>query len=236
MKTALIAGASGLIGRHCLNLLLAADDRYERVISIGRRALPLEHPRLEQRVVDFDNLEKEQLRLIADDVFCCLGTTIRQAGSEAAFYKVDYTYVVTLAAVLSANFASQFLVVSSLGADADARVFYTRVKGEMEVAVKQTTFRAVHIFQPALLLGARPNPRIGERIVAAVLAVVNPLLVGPLRPYRAIPASTVAQAMLDAARQDGGGVRTYRSDEIAAGVAREAPVQPTRPTSGGRGA
>ncbi len=227
MKTALIAGASGLVGRHCLQLLLAADDRYERVISVGRRALPLQHPRLEQYVLDFDALEKEQLRLIADDVFCCLGTTIRQAGSEAAFYKVDYTYVVTLAAVLSANFASQFLVVSALGADADSRIFYNRVKGEMEAAIKQTKFRAIHVFQPSLLLGARPHPRLGERVAAAVLTVVKPLLVGPLRPYRAIRASTVAQAMLDAARQDGGGVRTYRSDGIAGGVAHEAPVRPT---------
>ncbi|MBC7447099.1 MAG: NAD-dependent epimerase/dehydratase family protein [Hymenobacteraceae bacterium] len=225
MKTALIVGASGLIGQHCLTLLLAADDRYERVISIGRRTLQLAHPRLEQRVVDFDKLEKEQLRLIADDVFCCLGTTIRQAGSEAAFYKVDYSYVVTLAAVLSANFASQFLVMSALGADADSRVFYNRVKGEMEAAVKQTKFRAIHFFQPSLLLGSRPAPRLGERIAAVVLRVVGPLLVGPLRPYRAIRASVVAQAMLDAARQDGGGVRTYRSNEIAAGEAYEAPVR-----------
>ena len=229
MKTALLAGATGLIGSQLLDLLLAADDRYERVISIGRRTLPIQHPRLEQRIVNFDSLETERLRLIADDVFCCLGTTIRQAGSEEAFYRVDYSYVVKLAALLSGNFASQFLVVSALGADADSHIFYNRVKGEMETAVKQTTFRAIHIFQPSLLLGERPNPRFGERVAAAVLAVVGPLLIGPLRPYRAIRAATVAQAMLDAARQDGGGTRTYRSDEIAAGVARE-----TAPGGGGR--
>ena len=222
MKTALLAGATGLIGSQLLDLLLAADDRYERVISIGRRTLPIQHPRLEQRIVNFDSLETERLRLIADDVFCCLGTTIRQAGSEEAFYRVDYSYVVKLAALLSGNFASQFLVVSALGADADSHIFYNRVKGEMETAVKQTTFRAIHIFQPSLLLGERPNPRFGERVAAAVLAVVGPLLIGPLRPDR-------AQAMLDAARQDGGGTRTYRSDEIAAGVARE-----TAPGGGGR--
>ena len=229
-KTALIAGASGLIGRHCLDLLLAADDRYERVISIGRRQLPFTHPRLEQRVVNFDALETEQLRLIADDVYCCLGTTIKQAGSQAAFYAVDYTYVVKLAAVLSTNFASQFLVVSALGADPHSSVFYNRVKGEMEAAVKQTSFRAVYIFQPSLLLGARPNPRFGERVGAVLLRAVSPLLLGPLRPYRAIEAAAVAQAMLDAARQDGGGVRTYKSDEIAAGAARELPVTLTLPT------
>ena len=227
MKTALIAGAGGLVGGHCLDYLLAADDRYERVISIGRRVLPRTHPRLEQRVVDFEALEKEQLRLIADDVFCCLGTTIGQAGSEAAFYRVDYTYVVALAALLSQNFASQFLVVSALGADAHSRVLYNRVKGEMEAAVKQTAFRAIHIFQPSLLLGARPHPRLGERLVAVALTLVRPLLVGKLRPYRAIEARVVAQAMLDAARQDGGGVRTYRSDSIASGSAHETTLPPT---------
>ncbi len=220
-KTALIAGASGLVGRHCLDLLLAADDRYAHVISIGRRTLPLEHPRLEQRVVDFDDFEKERLHLIADDVYCCLGTTIRSAGSEAAFYKVDYTYVVKLAALTAGNFASQLLVVSAMGADVSSRLFYNRVKGEMEEAVKQTAFRAIHLFRPSLLLGDRPNPRFGERFAAAVLAVVRPLLIGPLKPYRPIQAKTVAQAMLDAARQDGGGVRTYTSDVIAAGTAHE---------------
>jgi uncharacterized protein YbjT (DUF2867 family) len=226
-KTALIAGASGLVGRHCLELLLAADDRYAHVISIGRRELPIQHPRLEQRIVDFDHLDKERLSLIADDVYCCLGTTIRQAGSEAAFYKVDYTYVVKLAALLASNFASQLLVVSAMGADDSSRFFYNRVKGEMEEAVKQTPFRAIHLFRPSLLLGNRPRPRLGERLAAVVLAVVKPLLVGPLRPYRPIQAKAVAQAMLDAARQDGGGVRTYTSTVIAAGVAHE----PSGPTS-----
>lgn len=228
-KTALIAGASGLVGRHCLDLLLAADDRYAQVISIGRRTLPLQHPRLQQRVVDFDDLERERLHLIADDVYCCLGTTIRQAGSEAAFYKVDYTYVVKLAALLASNFASQLLVVSALGADARSRIFYNRVKGEMEEAVKQTPFRAIHIFRPSLLLGERPQPRLGERVAAVFMKVIQPLLLGPLRVYRPMTAQAVAQAMLDAARQDGGGVRTYLSDVIAAGKVRELPT----PAKGG---
>lgn len=227
-KTALIAGASGLVGRQCLDLLLAADDRYAQVISIGRRLLPIEHPRLQQRVVDFDDLERERLHLIADDVYCCLGTTIRQAGSQEAFYKVDYTYVVKLAALLAANFASQLLVISALGANAQSRVFYNRVKGEMEEAVKKTPFRAIHLFRPSLLLGERPQPRLGERMASIVMKVLQPLLIGPLRVYRPVTARAVAQAMLDAARQDGGGVRTYSSDVIATGKVRESPT-PTPP-------
>lgn len=231
-KTALIAGASGLVGAECLQLLLADEARYAQVISIGRRRLPLDHPRLVQYVVDFADLEKERLRLIADDVYCCLGTTIRQAGSPEAFYRVDYTYVVTLAALLGSNFASQFLVVSALGADAHSGIFYNRVKGEMEDAVRQTPFRAIHLFRPSLLLGERPTPRLGERIVGGVLWALGPLLVGPLDRYRPVAARAVAEAMLAAARQDGGGFRVHESAAIRRGLISEPATAPTLPRGG----
>ncbi|SHJ13172.1 Uncharacterized conserved protein YbjT, contains NAD(P)-binding and DUF2867 domains [Hymenobacter daecheongensis DSM 21074] len=214
-KTALIAGASGLIGSQLLPLLLASD-RYSKVIAVGRRPVPHVHPKLEQRVLELDCLEEHRLSLIADDVFCCLGTTMRQAGSKTAFYKVDYLYVVKLAAVTAANFAAQFMVVSSMGADSDSRIYYNHVKGEMEKAVRQTPFRAIHIFRPSLLLGERGEKRSGEQFAAVLLRLLNPVLVGPLRKYRAVPAATVARAMLLAAEDDGGGVRVHLSDEIAA--------------------
>ena len=212
-KTALLAGATGLIGSHLLPLLLASE-RYSKVLVVGRRPLPQVHPKLVQIVTDFDQLEEHRLRLIADDVFCCLGTTLRQAGSKQAFYKVDYLYVVQLAALAASNFAAQFMVVSSLGADAESRVYYSRVKGEMEAAVRQTPFRAIHIFRPSLLLGNRAAPRLGERLTAAALALMRPLLLGPLRAYRAVPAATVAVAMLRAAEDDGGGIRVHESTEF----------------------
>jgi uncharacterized protein YbjT (DUF2867 family) len=185
---------------------------------VGRRPLPLVHPKLEQRVVDFDQLETHRLGLIADDVYCCLGTTIREAGSKDAFYKVDYLYVVKLAALTAANFAAQFMVVSALGADTASRFYYNRVKGDMEEAVKQAPFRAIHIFRPSLLLGNRSKQRLGEKIGAVLLGVLNPVLIGPLRNYRAVPAKAVAQAMLNAACQEGGGVRVFLSDEIQRGI------------------
>ncbi|TGE14323.1 NAD-dependent epimerase/dehydratase family protein [Hymenobacter elongatus] len=215
-KTALIAGASGLIGSQLLPLLLASD-RYAKVIAVGRRPVPMVHPKLEQRVLDMDQLEQHRLSLIADDVFCCLGTTMRQAGSKEAFYKVDYLYVVKLAALTAANFAAQFMVVSSMGADAGSRMYYNRVKGEMEQAVRQTPFRAIHFFRPSLLLGERTEKRAGEQAGTVLLRVLNPLLVGPLRKYRPVAAATVARAMLRAAEDDGGGIRVQLSDEIAAG-------------------
>jgi uncharacterized protein YbjT (DUF2867 family) len=214
-KTALLAGATGLIGSQLLPLLLESE-RYSKVIVVGRRPLPLLHPKLTQVVTELDKLAEVRLKLIADDVFCCLGTTMRQAGSKEAFYKVDYLYVVTLAALAGANFAAQFMVVSSLGANADSSIYYSRVKGEMEAAVRQTPFRAIHIFRPSLLLGERATPRVGERFGASLLKLFRPLLRGPLRAYRPVPAATVALAMLRAAEEDGGGIRIHSAAEIAA--------------------
>lgn len=209
-KTALLAGATGLIGSHLLPLLLASE-RYSKVLVVGRRPLALNHPKLVQVVAELDRLDEHGPRLIADDVFCCLGTTLRQAGSKEAFYRVDFTYVVALATLAARNFAAQFMVVSSLGAEAQSRVYYSRVKGEMEDAVRQTPLRAIHIFRPSLLLGERATPRLGERVAAALLALARPLLLGPLRQYRAVPATAVAAAMLRAAEDDGGGVRVHEA-------------------------
>lgn len=212
-KTALIAGASGLVGSYCLRLLLQSE-RYAKVTAIGRQALPMQHPKLQQLIVDFDRLENYRQSLIADDIYCCLGTTIRQAGSKAQFTRVDLTYVKKLAAITSANFASQFLVVSSLGADPKASIFYSRVKGQMEEAVKPMSFLAVHIFQPSLLLGHRPEKRFGEQVAQVVLPRLSFMLRGPLKKYRPVEAEMVARAMLYAAMQDGAGVCVHTSDKI----------------------
>lgn len=212
-KVALLAGASGLVGTHCLHLLLQSN-RYRKVISIGRRELPIQHPKLQQLVVDFNHLEKHRDSLTADDVYCCLGTTIKKAGSKEKFRQVDYAYVVNLAKHTSGNFAAQFLVVSALGARAESRIFYNQVKGEMEQAVKIMPFTAVHIFQPSLLLGERQEHRFGEQAAAIFMKVFGFLFTGPLRKYRAIKASTVAKAMLEAAKQDGGGVLVHPSEQM----------------------
>lgn len=222
-KTALLAGATGLIGSHLLPLLLASE-RYSKVIVVGRKAVPVVHPKLTQVVTDLDKLDALRLQLIADDVYCCLGTTMKQAGSKDAFYKVDYLYVVTLAALTASNFASQFMVVSSLGADAKSAVYYSKVKGEMEAAVQQLPFRAIHIFRPSLLLGERAQPRLGERISAVLMGAMKPLMRGPLQKYRPVTGATVAAAMLRGAAEDGGGICVHLSDEIAAGEGASAKV------------
>ena len=213
-RNALIAGASGLVGGHCLQLLLKSD-RYSQVISIGRRDLPLIHPKLDQKVIDFNNLKKYASEFAADDVFCCLGTTIKKAGSKENFYKVDYTYVVELAKLAASKNASQFLVVSAMGADASSMIYYNKVKGEMERDVQQQDFRAVHIFRPSLLLGDREEERTGEELASKIMKPLSGLMIGPLRKYKPIEAEDVAKAMLHAADLRSSGVHVYPSDEIA---------------------
>lgn len=213
-RSALIVGASGLVGRHLLRLLLA-DDTYSRVTVLTRKSLGFQHPKFLEWVVNFDELEQHQHLLKGEDIFCCLGTTIKAAGSQGAFRKVDFTYVVQTAAISQKNGARQFLVISSLGADVHSRVFYNRVKGEMEHAVAKIPFDAVRIFRPSRLLGDRRESRLAEALgIFFVKALSALLFIGGMRRYRAIHAQTVAKAMLRAAEQQIEGVEVVESEEI----------------------
>ncbi len=214
MATALIAGASGLVGRELLTQLLAAAE-YDRVIALGRRPLDLTHPKLVQVTADFAALEKVTADLRCDDAFCCLGTTIKAAGSREAFRAVDHAAVLALAWAARRNGARRFFLVSSLGADAGSRVFYTRVKGETEEALQVLGFETLAIFQPSLLLGRRAQSRAGEKCMSAVLWLAEPLLFGRLRKYRPIEAGVVARAMLRCSfGRPGQGLLVFPSDEI----------------------
>ncbi len=208
-----MAGGSGLIGSHCLRNLLA-DDRYEQVVALVRRPLAVYHPKLKQKTVDFNRLEHVVEFLRADEVFCCLGTTIRIAGSKDEFRKVDFHFPLQLARLASSSNVRQFLMVTSLGADPNSSVFYNRVKGEVEREVAKLPFSAIHFFRPSLLLGNRPEFRLGERIGARLMETVRFLMVGKWRRYRAIRASVVARAMVNAARLDLPGVHYYESNVI----------------------
>lgn len=209
-KTALIAGAGGLTGAFCLQLLLQ-HPAYKTIIAVVRKPLAVQHPKLQQIAVDFDNL---QTLPAADDVFCCLGTTIKKAGSQANFRKVDYGYVVGVAKAALASGAKRFLLVSSMGASATSGIFYSRVKGETEDAVMQLPYDAVHIFRPSLLLGNRQEHRLGESMAMTAFKLVGFVMVGPLAKYRGIPASDVAKAMVAVAQQNSRGNRIYLSDEV----------------------
>jgi uncharacterized protein YbjT (DUF2867 family) len=212
-RTALISGATGLVGYQLLQLLLTGNT-YQQIISIGRRPLPVEHPKLIQKIVDFDNLDSYREDLKADSVFCCLGTTIKKAGTKDNFSRVDFSYVTRLASITSAQGARDFLVVSSMGADANSSVFYNKIKGRMEEALQQIPFHAIHIFRPSLLLGNRNESRPGEEAARLIMPLFSFLMIGPLRKYRPIKDITVACAMIKAANQQKSGINIYTSDEI----------------------
>lgn len=212
-RSALVLGATGLVGSHLVDLL-HAHPAYRAVTALVRRPLDRDEPGLNFHVVDYDALEMETDRFQVDDVFCALGTTIRKAGSNEAFRRVDIEYPATSARLAAEGGAEQFLVVSALGADPDSLIFYNRAKGEMEREVRAAPLRAVWIFRPALLLGDRAEVRIGERVAEAVLRPIAPLMLGPLRRYRPVQAADVARAMIRCALADGtGGV--VESDQIA---------------------
>ena len=211
MKTAVVAGGTGLIGRNLLDLLLD-DNRYDKVVSIGRKKIDLTHPKLEQQIVDFDKLDEADLA--GDDVFCCLGTTIKKAGTQANFRKVDFNYPHNLAEKTLEDGASSFLLVSSIGADPESKIFYNRIKGETEDVITQFKFKTTHIFRPSILLGARPEFRFGETLGKAAIVVFGPLLFGPFKNYRAVKGSSVAAAMLYFAIQPEQGLFIHESAEI----------------------
>jgi uncharacterized protein YbjT (DUF2867 family) len=212
-KTALLVGASGLVGGHCLRFLLD-ELSYAHVIVLVRRPLQVVHDKLIQLVINFDELESLGQCPPADDVFCCLGTTIKKAGTQDAFRKVDFDYPVKIAALTEHCGAAQFLLVSSLGADPHSRVFYSRVKGEVEEAIRKISYTTINIFRPSLLLGERTEYRAGEKAGAWMMSGLNHILVGSLKKYRAIGARDVAQAMVRTAQWNLCGVNIFESQRI----------------------
>lgn len=211
MKTALLAGATGLVGGELLNILLECPE-YSRVVAIVRRPLALSHPKLDQRVVDFDRLEAHADAFQADDVYCCLGTTIKRAGSQEAQRRVDLAYPLAMARLARARGARRYLLVSSMGANAQSAFFYMRLKGEVEAAVAGVGLPAVHIFRPSLLLGQRQEVRFGERMAVALSPLYSVLMPARSRP---IQARDVAQAMVNVANGvEAAGVHIYMNDEV----------------------
>lgn len=179
-----------------------------------RKELPLSDPKLVQRVIDFDRIARLSTFPRVDDVFCCLGTTLRTAGTQDAFYRVDFTYVYELARLASLSRSRQFLLVSSMGASPKSHIFYSRVKGEVEEAVRKLAFEGLYIFRPSLLAGQRSESRRGETAMNTVLSAVSFALIGPAAKYRPIKAEAVASAMVRVARQGYRGVHLFESDRI----------------------
>ncbi|MFN4233947.1 MAG: NAD-dependent epimerase/dehydratase family protein [Bacteroidia bacterium] len=212
-KTALIAGASGLVGSYCLEYLLQSKI-HDKVICITRKTLPNQSPYLQQIIADANNLAETLSELKADDVYCCIGTTINKAGTQEAFKQVDYTYVKVLAEQLKNNGATSFAVVSSIGADAKSSNFYLRIKGEMENAVKACNYTKTIILRPSMLLGPRKEFRMGEAIGKVFMTTFSFLFVGKLKRYKAIEATQVAKALIHFTQEDFKGLKVVENEEL----------------------
>ncbi|MGB3620525.1 MAG: NAD-dependent epimerase/dehydratase family protein [Ketobacter sp.] len=192
----LLLGATGLVGQSCLTHLLSSSVVNE-VIAPTRRSLPVRDRKLYNVLVDFERLDEYPELFDADVILCCLGTTIKQAGSRAQFKKVDYEYCIEAAELGRARCAKAFLLVSAVGASAQSMVFYSRVKGKLETYLRALEYPVLSIYRPSLLLGDRQQNRLGEELGAKVMSLLNPLMVGSMTRYRSISADTVARAMVN---------------------------------------
>lgn len=213
MKTALIIGSTGLIGSELLNLLLDSND-YLKVITFVKRDTGIKHPKLTQHIIDFDKPETYIELVVGDDFFCTIGTTIKKAGSKEAFRKVDFGYPKQFAAFALQNKVKNYLIISSLGANAKSGNFYLKTKGEIQDFFKDCDFESVAVLQPSLLLGNRTEFRLGEKVGAFFMKTFSLLFVGNLKKYKPIESKTVVKALLKIAQTNNKGFKIYESDAI----------------------
>ncbi|MCG5053301.1 MAG: oxidoreductase [Myxococcales bacterium] len=214
-----LAGASGLVGSRCLEALLAHTG-VEGVVSVGRRHVPTAHPKLTQVEVDFAALGPDTASpRPVQAAICALGTTLAKAGSRDAFRAVDHDAVLAFARWAKAQGASTFVLVSSVGANPNARSFYLKVKGQVEAALADMGWQRLVALHPGLLLGKREESRPGEAVARAMMPLLNPLLRGPLTRFRGVSAEVVASAAVRACRADSPGIFVWEHAELVGPVA-----------------
>lgn len=209
MTTLLIVGATGLVGQSVLQQALA-DRRVTKIVAPTRHPLPA-HDKLHNPQIDFDHLPSDAPWWAVDGVICTLGTTMRRAGSEAAFRKVDLDYPTTVAKLAQQHGARSFALNSATGANPHSKIFYNRTKGEVEQALKDCGFPSLTLVRPALLGGNRAEFRPAEFFSLKLLGTLNPMLP---RRYRVVPAERVAHTLLEAAIAATPGVHIIESEAI----------------------
>jgi uncharacterized protein YbjT (DUF2867 family) len=212
-RTALILGATGLVGGELLDLMLR-DPSWSRIDVLARRSTGRSDPRLREHRAELGEMAQHAETFGAHAVFCALGTTIRKAGSQEAFRRIDLDAVAEAARLSASKGARQFLLVTAAGAARDSRFFYNRIKGEAEAAVTASGVPGVAVFRPSLILGEREQRRPAEQAAQWLMRGMGALMVGPLRRLRAVPARTVAGAMLRVATSGVEGVRIVENEEI----------------------
>ncbi len=212
-KIALIFGASGLVGGFCLKELLKSHN-YDRVISFGRKELDIENEKLEQHIVDFEKIKDWKDLIQGHDLFCCLGSTIKKAGSKPAFRNIDFEYPKRIGIAALENKVNQFILVSAVDANSSSKVFYNQVKGELEDVIRLMKFWGVHILQPSILLGERNESRPLERVGMILGQSINTIFGDLLGRYQPVNAKDVAKSMLIAAQNLEGGLHVYNSSQL----------------------
>ncbi|MDT8861913.1 NAD-dependent epimerase/dehydratase family protein [Alkalihalobacillus sp. MEB130] len=212
-KTALVIGATGLIGRSLVSKLIERNE-YKRIYVFVRKEVEYHDEKIIVHVRLFEHVSSDDFPVV-DDVFCCIGTTMKKAKTKEAFKQVDYEFPLQFAKEALAKGATQFLVISSIGASSRSSFFYSRVKGEMEKEVMKLAYSHIHIFRPSLLLGQRSEIRVGEKMGEWGAKLAKPILRGKWAKYGAISGETVAEAMIHAAltpsKRD---INVYESNEI----------------------
>ena len=211
MKTAIIIGATGLVGSTLVKQI-CENPNYSKVVLLLRKPLNISHSKLIQEVIDFDNIDAS--KILGDDLFCAMGTTLAKAGSKEAQYKIDCTYPYEIGKIAKANGVKQYILVSSVGANSDSSNFYLRTKGDLENKIQLLGFQNFVSVRPSMLLGDREESRLGEKIGKVFSNLLSPLLFGSLRKYHGIEASDVAKAMQRLANQGLNGVKYVEYDEM----------------------
>lgn len=211
-KRAVVIGATGLVGSHLIRLL-TGDPNYQSIMVFARRSLELNNPKLEEHIVDFDEIDSWKKDIKGDVLFSTMGTTIKKAGSKKVQYKIDFTYQFEVAKAAAQQGVRDYFLVSSLGANPKSNIFYSRMKGDLDEAVQQLPFNSVNIIRPSVLAGNRLEKRSGEAAlikVASFLVKILPFL----KKHKPIPAKTVAQAMLNLDAQALQGISIINNTEL----------------------
>jgi len=209
----IIAGATGLIGRKLTSMFISSPS-VSSITVLTRRDAGFDSSKVRELIIDYDKISSLVPEFEADAAYCCLGTTMKNAGSREAFYQVDHDYVVEFARTAKNAGINRFFVITAMGADEGSMFFYNRVKGKTEKDLKAIGFSELHILRPSLLLGDRKENRSGEAIGQKVMNAISFLLVGPFRKYRPIRDTTVARAMLVLSERESNGIFVHDSAEI----------------------